>query len=521
MHNYPLKQYSELKMVKYKTILGKEEIVFCNGDIGYRGIVEHINDGVVIIKDDKIVFANLAFYGICQKDPKNILGSKFSEMIIPSEREAVATFLREKIITGLLPDRIEFTMMRPQEEGIMEMKVNVVKCADGLAILAALTDITERRKTRTALQKLKDRLESILHSMNDVVVSVSSNDHSILAINRSAEALYEIPHKDFSSGKRHILEFVHPEDSEKVKHFYKSLPELEFADLSYRIISNNKTVKWVLDEGRIVYANSGRVRRIDHVIRDITEEKKAIEALRQSEEKYRSFFQSTSDMAYVVTPEGTFIDINDAGLKLLGFKNKEEAFGYNITQVYVEPSERKELVDELKAKGSVAGRRVRIKSINGEIIDVAITARAKINDFGKLVHYEGIAHNITKAMEDQRNRVLRNAAGSMCHYMNTHLASLKFSKEFMEQDLQSLEALVQAHADRIPPGDTYKQIEKILVSLEESFSGVGTAYEKMAQVTTAFNSAFLTYKEEAYLDSTILDIFHSTQGKESPDDVKE
>jgi hypothetical protein len=59
-------------------------------------------------------------------------------------------------------------------------------------------------------------------------------------------------------------------------------------------------------------------------------------------------------------------------------------------------------------------------------------------------------------------------------------------------------------------------MRETLVSLRESYDGVGDAYEKIAQVTKAFNSAFLTYKEEAYLDKTILDIFQSYMGEEPP-----
>jgi PAS domain S-box-containing protein len=411
-------------------------------------------------------------------------------------------------------------MMRPLEDAIVEMKVNTVECAGSPAILGALTDITERRKTRLELQKMKDRLESILRSMNDVVVSISPKDHSILAINPSAEALYGIPVRDFSSGKRHVMDFVHPRDVEKVKEYYASLPELEFAELEYRIISSNKAVKWVLDEGRVVYAEKARVRRLDHVIRDITEEKRALDALKQSEEKYRSFFESTNDMAYAVTPEGTFMDINDAGLKLLGFESREEALGTNIKQTYVDLSEREELLAEIREKGYVADKRVRLKNKGGEVIEVAITARAKMNDAGDLLYYEGLAHNITKALEDQRNRVLRNAAGGMCHYLNTHLAALLASKACMKEDIKSLDGLVQTFADEGRSGELLKQMRETLVSFRESYDGVSDAYGKIAQVTKAFNSAFLTYKEEAYLDKTILDIFQSYMGGEQAGEKK-
>jgi PAS domain S-box-containing protein len=220
-------------------------------------------------------------------------------------------------------------------------------------------------------------------------------------------------------------------------------------------------------------------------------------------------------MAYAVTPEGTFMDINEAGLKLLGFESKEEALRTNIRETYVDPSERHELLAEMREKGYVADKRVRLKNKAGDAFEIAITARAKLNDAGEILYYEGLAHNITKALEDQRNRVLRNAAGGMCHYLNTHLAALLVSRECMKEDLKSLEELAQRLAEGGSAGEIPQQLRETSVSLRESYDGVGDAYEKIARVTKAFNSAFLTYKEEAYLDKTILDIFQAYMGEES------
>lgn len=196
----------------------------------------------------------------------------------------------------------------PREEGdaIIEMKSRVVECGGAPGLLVALTDITERRQTRIELQRVKERLESILHAMNEAIVSMSPNDYKIISINPAAEALYGIPLRDFTIGEKHILDLVHPDDLETVRTYYDNLPEVEFDQAQYRIISSNIKVKWILNEGHLVYARGGATRKIDHVIKDITEEKHAIDALRQSEAKYKDFFNSTSDMAFAISPEGVF-----------------------------------------------------------------------------------------------------------------------------------------------------------------------------------------------------------------------
>lgn len=494
--------------MKRSQYMNAEEIKVCRGDIDYQGIVRHINDGVVIIREGNIVFANQAFFDITQKKSEQVINSEFSSHISPCDRERVTKYCRDRLFSDNLPDTIELLMPRTDGEAVIEMKVSVVQCGGSRSILGALTDITERRKTRLDLQKIKDRLESILLSMHEVVVSLSVADHSITSINPAAEALYGIPLRDFTSGKIHILDFVHPDDVEKVNEFYRNMPETEFDELQYRIFSNDKQVKWVLDEGHVVFSHKGLIRRVDHVIRDITEEKKIGDDLRASEAKYRDFFQSTGDMAFTLTPEGRFLDINNAGLRLLGFDSKEEALSCNIENFYVDVSERESIIAEIYGKGHVTGRNTRLKNKAGEEIEVAVTARAKVDESGRLLYHEGILHNITQAMETQRNRVLRNAAGSMCHYLNTHLMLLLNSKESVLDLMTLLDKLIGGLANGEDSKETAARMALIMEDMRHYLGSVSSAYNRIAEVTKALNKAFL-YREEEYVSRTILDIFHT------------
>lgn len=495
-------------MKRRDTFEDAETIKICQGGIDYQGIVKHINEGIVIIREGIIIFANDAFYAITRKKPEQVIKSDFSNFIAAKDREKVAEYCTNRFFIEDLSDRIEFHMAREDGDAIIEMKSRVVECGGAPGLLGALTDITERRQTRIELQRVKERLESILHAMNEAIVSMSPDGYKILAINPAAEALYGIPIRDFTIGDRHVMDFVHPDDIEKVRKFYDNLPEVEFDQVQYRIISNNQKAKWVLDEGHVVYARGGATRRIDHIIKDITEEKKAIDALKQSEAKYKDFFNSTSDMAFAISPEGMFIDINDAGLNLLGFASKEEALANNVGDFYVDIAERTELIAEIYGKGHVVGRRVKFKNKKGDSLEVAITARAKMDDSGHILYHEGIVHNISKALEDQRNSVLRNAAGGMCHYLNTHLMQLGEAQDSIKEDILSLDQLIKEFVQEAKPQETIAEIENIMESINFFNNSSNNAYEKITEVTKAFNQAFV-YKEEPYCTSTILDIFKS------------
>ncbi len=479
----------------------------CQESIDYQGIVKHINDGVLILREGNIIFTNGAFCEIAGAALPELLGMTFVDLVIPDDQDRVARYCIDKLYSPDLSNRIEFSISRPEEDAIVEMKLTVIDCGGGPAILAAITDITERRKTRIELQRVKDRLESILHAMNDVVVSLSPTDQSILAINPAAEALYGIPRRAFNAGEMQLMHFVHPEDREEVSKYYRSLVDDEFGEMQYRIISSTGRIKWVHDEGHLVYCTTRSIRRLDHVIRDITEQKEALDALTRSEEKYRDFFQSTKDMAYSVTPDGTFIDINEAGLQMLGFASREEAMAGNLKSFYENLSERADLLAQINEEGFVTDKHVRFLLKDGRSIEVAITARAKTDESGYLLYYEGIAHNITQAMEDQRNRVLRNAAGGMCHYLNTHLMHIVSAKDGIEEEMESL-----GEASQGLSGEAKEAWAAAASSLRAYCEGLDLAYRKITAVTKAFNSAFLTYKEESYLDKAILDIFNSCLG---------
>jgi len=84
-------------------------------------------------------------------------------------------------------------------------------------------------------------------------------------------------------------------------------------------------------------------------LRREAERKRADEALRNSEEKFRTLFEESKDAILITTREGNFIDFNKSTLDLFGY-NKEEMMGLNMQNLYVHSGERSKFQQEIEKK---------------------------------------------------------------------------------------------------------------------------------------------------------------------------
>jgi PAS domain S-box-containing protein len=274
-------------------------------------------------------------------------------------------------------------------------------------------------------QRLHTRLRSIIDSMRHVVLSFSYNEEAdqaavrdasfydkyLVEINPAAEALYGVPREAFIDKKRSIFDFVYEKDKERVLNHYNNLYEEGIGELTYRVLGPNNEIRWVLDYGRVEYLKKGKVRRVNHIIEDITTEKMALDELRVNEEKYRRIFERSKDMIYILKPDGSFIDINPAGLELLGLGGREEAMSRNMNEFHVDPSVRDALIKAMAEKGEATRSRVMLRNTKGETIEVDLNVIARRDEGGKVISYQGIVHNITEAVRQKELESIGMLAG--------------------------------------------------------------------------------------------------------------
>jgi PAS domain S-box-containing protein len=137
--------------------------------------------------------------------------------------------------------------------------------------------------------------------------------------------------------------------------------------------------------------------------RMIQDLKQSQEALKAAEEKYRKIFEKSKDMVYVTSLDGKFIHVNQAGVEMLGYGNKEELMKIFVKDMYLHEEEREKFIHEIANQGFAKDFEAKLKKKDGTLIDTLITANVRKDEEGHIIGYDGIIKNISirKKMEDE------------------------------------------------------------------------------------------------------------------------
>jgi len=226
-------------------------------------------------------------------DPKTFVetNARWIERLHPDDQESIAKAYQD-YVSGLLPEyRIEFRQRTRDGNWKWILSLGKVLEYDSegkpLRMLGTHTDITERKRAEEALRASEERYRNLVENMNDIVMEVDTDgNYTYLSPNYATLSGYSVADELRESALTHI----HPDDIPLVVQKLEQAFHSGRQSATYRVQKKNGEWRWLETMGQPFRASDGSIHLIA-VARDITERKRAEEALKRSEQVLRLFVE--------------------------------------------------------------------------------------------------------------------------------------------------------------------------------------------------------------------------------------
>ena len=256
-----------------------------------------------------------------------MLGRPIFEFISPGEQSQSREALKRKLSgqQAIVPFMREYTHHDGRHLTI-EVHDALIRDQSGavVGIRSALLDVTERCKAEQALREREDTLRSVCEGSLDAIAMIDSEGRAMLW-NPAAERMFGYTAAEMLGQQIHDL--IAPANLRK--HFQANHTAFQKTGQGAAIGKVVELTALRKDgsefpmELALSAVHHGKEWRAVGVIREITGRKRAEEALRRSETKFRALYDTTSD-AVMLLAENTFLDCNKAALDVFGCANREE-----------------------------------------------------------------------------------------------------------------------------------------------------------------------------------------------------
>ena len=178
---------------------------------------------------------------------------------------------------------------------------------------------------------------------------------------------------------------------------------------------------------------------------DISEQRRAEQALRESEEKYRELVENATYGIYRANREGTFMDVNPALVDMLGYSSKAELMTRNLgSDIYENSADRAIFLELVGTGGRANNADFKWKRKDGKTISVRISGTQIRGKDGQVSHYEVIVEDVTQQRsleaqlrQAQKMEAVGLLAGGISHDFNNHLSVILGNADLLLEKVPS------------------------------------------------------------------------------------
>jgi PAS domain S-box-containing protein len=370
--------------------------------------VENLSEVVYSLDPSgKVQYISPAIKSLIGYSPKQMEGRAFASLVHEDDlTQAIERF--KVLLTGqaTIPREYRIKTKSGEHRWVYTSNRPVFKGDRVVGIQGVLSDITERKQTEEALRENEERFRTMVETTPGMLMISDAKGNNIY-VSPNCEKLTGYTQEELQS---ELKWWVHEDDTPKAKKIFEQTFKKGTGekDYEYKAVKKNGDIWYASSTWEPLRNQEGHLLGVVMQTIDITERKKTEAALLESEEKYRSIFESIHDVYFRIDHNNTVTLISPSVRVQAGWE-PEEIIGKPVTDFYFDPSNHETIMEKLIESGSVNDYELKLLSKDGSVIETSASGNLVYDKNGKLEGVEGVLRNITERKRAEEELQAREA----------------------------------------------------------------------------------------------------------------